>query len=64
MKETALRIRIFGDPALRKKTRLVHKVTDSHRQALSTMAQLMYKGAGIGLAAPQAGLSESMDFFL
>ena len=60
MKETALRIRIFGDPALRKRTRLVHKVTDSHRQALSTMAQLMYKGAGIGLAAPQAGLSESM----
>ena len=60
MKETALRIRIFGDPALRKKTRLVHKVTDTHRQALSSMAQLMYKGAGIGLAAPQAGLTEAM----
>ena len=60
MKETALRIRIFGDPALRKKTRLVHKVTDSHRQALSSMAQLMYKGAGIGLAAPQTGLNEAM----
>jgi len=60
MKETALRIRLFGDPALRRKTELVHKVTDSHMYALSSMAQLMYKGAGIGLAAPQAGLNEAM----
>jgi len=60
MKETLLRIRLFGDPALRKKAKLVRKVTDIHRQALSTMAQLMYKGAGIGLAASQVGLNEAM----
>ncbi len=60
MEETALRIRLFGDPVLRKKSRPVGKITQAHRDILSKMAQLMYAGAGIGLAAPQVGINESM----
>lgn len=60
MKETGLRIRILGDPVLRNKAKPVAKVTDRHRQILSAMAQLMYGNSGIGLAAPQVGVSEMM----
>jgi peptide deformylase len=60
MQETRLRIRIFGDPALRRRAKPVEKITPRHRQILSEMAQLMYAGAGIGLAATQVGLNESM----
>jgi len=60
MEKTALRIRIFGDPALRQKSQEVKRVTDKHRELLSNMAQLMYEGDGIGLASPQAGVSDAM----
>jgi len=55
-----LRIRIYGDPVLKEKTSPVKKVSSRHRQILSKMAQLMYDGEGIGLAAPQVGISETM----
>lgn len=55
-----LKIRVFGDSVLRKKSALVKKVTSGHRQVLSNMARLMYEGGGIGLAAPQAGISQAM----
>jgi len=60
MKEIELRIRLFGDPALRKKAKPINKLTDRHRKILSGMAQLMYEYSGIGLAAPQVGISEQM----
>jgi peptide deformylase len=60
MEETALRIRWYGDPALRKKSTAVKGVADKHRLILSTMAQLMYKEGGIGLAAPQVGINLNM----
>lgn len=60
MIKTALKIRIFGDPVLRKKARSVERATDKHREILSEMAQLMYASSGIGLAAPQVGISEAM----
>lgn len=60
MRETGLRIRLFGDPALRKKAKPVKNITQEHRDILSRMAQLMYAGSGIGLAAPQVGINESM----
>ncbi|MFH1641183.1 MAG: peptide deformylase [Candidatus Omnitrophota bacterium] len=60
MKETALRIRLFGDPVLRKKAKPVNQVTEFHRNVLSEMARLMYAASGIGLAAPQVGISERM----
>jgi len=55
-----LKIRLFGDPALRKKVKPVKEVTPVHRDILSEMAQLMYAESGIGLAASQVGVNESM----
>lgn len=60
MGKTALKIRIIGDPVLRKKSSLVKEISSRHRDILSQMAQLMYEGDGVGLAAPQAGINEMM----
>jgi peptide deformylase len=60
MKETELRIRIAGDPVLRRKARQVKAVTEHHRKLLSQMARMMYESSGIGLAAPQVGVDERL----
>lgn len=60
MNEIALKIRLFPDSVLRKKCKSVVKVTDKHRDILSKMSRAMYEGMGIGLAAPQIGISEQM----
>jgi peptide deformylase len=60
MEKTALRIRKYGDPVLRKKAAVVRGVTGQHRDILSQMAHLMYEGEGVGLAAPQAGVSQML----
>lgn len=60
MPEIALKIRLFGDPALRKKARPIKNLTSLHQDTLSKMAQLMYEAQGIGLAAPQVGIDEAM----
>jgi len=60
MKKIELKIRVFGDPVLTKGVRPVKKITARHRKTLSEMAQLMYEVSGVGLAAPQIGISESM----
>jgi len=60
MNKTALKIRLFGDPVLRKKTKPVKQVAPLHHDILSEMAQLMYAESGIGLAASQVGVNESM----
>lgn len=61
MEEKAgLKIRIFGDPVLRKKAKPVRKITGDYKDILSEMARLMYDSAGIGLAAPQVGVSEAL----
>lgn len=60
MKETALKIKVCGDPVLRKKAKQVSRITAEHKVILSRMARIMYDTQGIGLAAPQVGLSESL----
>ncbi|MFA6383757.1 MAG: peptide deformylase [Candidatus Omnitrophota bacterium] len=60
MTETELKIRVVGDPVLRKKARKVGRVTARHRDILSKMARLMYEASGVGLAAPQVGIDEQM----
>ena len=60
MPETRLKIKVFGDPVLRKKAKPVKRITAQHREILSLMAQSMYEGSGIGLAAPQVGISEQL----
>lgn len=59
-KETELKIKTLGEPVLKNGVRLIDKVTDYHRKMLSEMARLMYSVSGVGLAAPQVGITESM----
>lgn len=60
MKETELKIRKLGEPVLKNGVTEVEKVTEGHRKLLSEMARLMYAVSGVGLAAPQVGISESL----
>jgi peptide deformylase len=57
---TELTIRVLGDPVLRKKAKKVKQLTSGHRQLLSKMVRTMYASGGIGLAAPQVGIDESL----
>ncbi|MEI6831333.1 MAG: peptide deformylase [Candidatus Omnitrophota bacterium] len=60
MLETSLKIKLFGDPVLRKKALPISKVSAEHREILSLMAKSMYEDSGIGLAAPQVGVSAQL----
>lgn len=60
MSAIKLKIKTFGDAVLRKKARPVYRIGPVHRDLLSSMAQVMYEGSGIGLAAPQVGISEQL----
>jgi len=48
----------MGEPVLREKAREVTKITKSIRTLLDDMAESMYDAEGIGLAAPQIGVSK------
>ena len=60
MKETPLKINIYGSPVLRKKAKDVEIIDQRVRDTLEEMLQLMYEHQGIGLAANQVGLLERM----
>ena len=60
MEKTALKIKLYPDPALRKKAYLVKEITSEQRDILNKMAQLMYENSGIGLAAPQVSIDAAM----
>jgi len=60
MKEIELEIKILGEPVLRDKVKLVQEITEYHLTLLSLMARLMYSAKGVGLAATQVGVSESL----
>ena len=62
MKEINLHIRYLGDPILRKKTEKVEKITPEFSEFLEVFFSQMYKLDGIGLAAPQLGIS--LSFFV
>ena len=55
--ETGLKIRYYGDPGLRKPAKPVVAVTDRDRGIFQEMAEVMRLSGGIGLAAPQVGIS-------
>jgi len=52
-----LEIKKFNDKVLRKRAKKVRKVDKEIRQLIVDMAQTMKRGQGIGLAAPQIGVS-------
>ena len=52
-----LRVRKYGDPVLRRRAEAVGEVTPEIRAVARDMIDTMYHEVGIGLAAPQVGIS-------
>lgn len=60
-REAALRhIRQYGDPVLKTRARPITVFDDALRKQVETMGQLMEDSIGIGLAAPQVGISHRL----
>ncbi len=55
-----LEIRTFEDPVLRKTAKPVPRVNATVRKTLDDMLETMRLSAGVGLAAPQVGISKRM----
>lgn len=49
-----------NNPVLRKKAKEITKIDDSIKKIVADMANLMYKSEGVGLAAPQVGISKRL----
>ena len=58
MNPAPLKIRIYGDPCLRKKSTPVDEVGPSERMLIQSMIDTMHQAKGIGLAAPQIGINQ------
>ena len=58
MDKKPLRLRYYGDPVLRKKAEPVASVTPEIRELIAGLFDIMYLARGIGLAAPQVGVSQ------
>jgi peptide deformylase len=52
-----LKVLRYGDPALRRRAAPVGEVTPEVRATIADMTETMYDEVGIGLAAPQVGIS-------
>src|SRR6266542_4468207 len=52
-----LNVRKYGDPVLRRRALEVTDVTAELRKTIADMVETMYEEVGIGLAAPQVGIS-------
>jgi len=50
-------IRIYGDPVLRRKALRVREITPEIRELVADMMETMHEAPGVGLAAPQVGVS-------
>ena len=55
-----LKVRRYGDPALRRRANPVEAVTPEIRRLAEDMVDTMYDEVGIGLAAPQVGASHRL----
>ncbi len=58
MDKKPLTLRYYGDPVLRKKSEPVASVTPEIREVIAGLFDTMYRERGIGLAAPQVGISQ------
>jgi peptide deformylase len=58
MTVTKLKVRLYGDPCLRKKATFVKDVGPSERILIQAMLSTMYHEKGVGLAAPQVGIDQ------
>lgn len=59
---TILRIRTLGDPVLRERAHPVERFDGSLQRLIDDMFETMYEAPGVGLAAPQVGIS--LRFFV
>ncbi len=57
---TLLTIRKYGDPVLEKKAKPVKTLTEDLKKLIPAMFATMYAEPGIGLAAPQVGVSQRL----
>ena len=55
------RVRIYGDPVLRKNTEKITDFDKSLRDLADRMVETMYAKNGIGLAGPQVGVSRKIS---
>ncbi|WP_129408123.1 peptide deformylase [Marinitoga lauensis] len=53
-----LKVRLIGDPVLRKKATEIEKIDEDFLELLEIMTDMMYREDGVGLAAPQVGISK------
>ncbi|MFC1606391.1 peptide deformylase [Candidatus Latescibacterota bacterium] len=60
MSDSTGSIRIYGDPVLRKKAEPVAEVDDDIRDLAEHMIDAMFDNVGLGLAAPQVGVSKRL----
>jgi peptide deformylase len=56
--ETSLFLHYYGDPVLRRRAEPVRAVSEETRALVEGMYAVMYAARGLGLAAPQVGVSE------
>ena len=57
---TKLKVRLYGDPCLREKSKPVKNVGPAERMLIASMIETMHQHKGIGLAAPQVGINEEI----
>jgi peptide deformylase len=55
-----LNILTYPDPLLKRKAEPISEITDVHRQLIGAMIETMYAASGVGLAAPQVGISQRL----
>ncbi len=55
-----LPIRLYGDPVLRARAKPVETFDDDLREFIASMIETMHAAEGIGLAAPQVGVSRAL----
>ena len=53
-------IRVFGDPVLNTSAHPVEEFDDALRRLIDDMLETMYAAPGVGLAAPQIGISKRL----
>lgn len=60
MMTTKLKVRLYGDPCLRKRSVRVKSVGPAERMLIKAMLEAMYEHKGVGLAAAQVGINEQI----
>ncbi len=58
-----MRIRLFGDPVLKEKSREVKEIGDGLKNLIENMRDTLYDAPGVGLAANQVGVPDRIFVF-